>query len=523
MSLNSNKISINFKKGLELFKNKKFAEAEKIFKKIFKYKPNDVLINFFLGATYFETRKFSLSQEKLKKVISIEKNHRDANFLLGMMSYDKNKFDDAKDHLENIYNLNTNDTNVANLFAKVLIKTRDYGKAIKILQIELEKKPNDFDLINNLGYAYLLNAEINKSIKFLSKALELNSNSSYTYANLGTSFFLKNDLLSSKKIFKKGLEIFPDNNVISFAFSISELSDCNFDDGFKLYEKRKYGKDYELNFNKDHKEWRGEDLNQKVIYIISEQGIGDIIQFSRYLISLKKKYSVKIIFAVNKNLKHLFNFDGIDIVEKENLNIKFDYFQYLLSLPGIFYKIEKKFAENINFIKINNVVLNNWSEKIKTLEGPKIGFNFQGDPSYILDGSRSIPLNYFKDLFLQDNLNFISLVKGHGELELNKVILRKNVFNFSKDIDNNDNSFEDTIAILKNLDLLITSDTAIAHLASTMEIKTWLLLNFSPDWRWHINMKLFKWYKNLKIFRQESDLKWDKVIKEVRNELNKSF
>ena len=88
---------------------------------------------------------------------------------------------------------------------------------------------------------------------------------------------------------------------------------------------------------------------------------------------------------------------------------------------------------------------------------------------------------------------------------------------------NNYNSFEDTIAILKNLDLLITSDTAIAHLASTMEIRTWLLLNFSPDWRWHINMKLFKWYKNLKIFRQESDLKWDKVIKEVRNELNKSF
>ena len=82
MSLDSNKISNKFKKGLELFKNKRFAEAEKIFKKIFKYKPDDVLINFFLGAAYFETKKFSLSQERLKKVISIEKTHRDANFLL---------------------------------------------------------------------------------------------------------------------------------------------------------------------------------------------------------------------------------------------------------------------------------------------------------------------------------------------------------------------------------------------------------------------------------------------------------
>ena len=71
-----------------------------------------------------------------------------------------------------------------------------------------------------------------------------------------------------------------------------------------------------------------------------------------------------------------------------------------------------------------------------------------------MDGSRSVPINYFKkNLFLKDNLNFISLVKGHSELELNKIILRKNVFNFSKDIDNNENSFEDTVAILKNLDL----------------------------------------------------------------------
>ena len=98
MSLDNNKISNKFKKGLELFKNKRFVEAEKLFKKIFKYNPDDVLINFFLGAAYFETKKFSLSQEKLKKVISIEKNHRDANFLLGMMSYYENKFDDAKNH-----------------------------------------------------------------------------------------------------------------------------------------------------------------------------------------------------------------------------------------------------------------------------------------------------------------------------------------------------------------------------------------------------------------------------------------
>ncbi len=522
MPFNSNKMSINFKKGLELFKNKKFAEAEKLFKNIFKYKPDDVLINFFLGAAYFETKKYNLSQIRLKKVLSVDDNHRDANFLLGMMNYNENKFFDAKINLGKIYNLNTNDTNVATLFAKVLIKTRDYQKAINILQKEIEKKPNDFDLINNLGYAHLLNGQINQSIKFLSKALELNSKSAYTYANLGTSYFLKNDLSESIKILKKGLEIFPENKLISIAFGISELSDCNFDAGFKLYEKRKNIKDYELNFNKNHKEWRGEDLAGKIIYIISEQGIGDIIQFSRYLISLKKKYSVKIIFAVNKNLKHLFNFEGIEVVAKENLNIKFDYFQYLLSLPGIFYKLEKKFEKNINFIKSNEIIMNKWTEKIKTIKGPKIGFNFQGDPNYILDSSRSIPLNIFKDIFLQDNLNFISLVKGHGEVELKKTILKKNVLNFSKEIDNN-NSFEDTIAILKNLDLLITSDTAIAHLASTMEIKTWLLLNFSPDWRWHINMKLFKWYKNLRIFRQKSDLKWDKVIKEVRTELNKNF
>ena len=133
---------------------------------------------------------------------------------------------------------------------------------------------------------------------------------------------------------------------------------------------------------------------------------------------------------------------------------------------------------------------------------------------------RSIPLIKFKKLFELETLNFFSLLKGYGEDQIKELQLNNRLINYSNEIDNGKNSFEDTIAILKNLDLVISCDTSLNHIASTMEIKTLLLLNHSPDWRWHINNK---WYKNLKIFKQKESNNWEHVINDVRDEIEKLY
>ena len=128
---------------------------------------------------------------------------------------------------------------------------------------------------------------------------------------------------------------------------------------------------------------------------------------------------------------------------------------------------------------------------------------------------RSIPLKKFEKLFLIPNLNFINFTKGAGQEQLKDFKFKEKIYDFSNELDNGNNSFEDSIALLKNIDLLITADTAVGHVASTMDIKTWLLLDYSADWRWHAQMNNFCWYNNLKFFRQKKFNVWDDIIDDI--------
>ena len=519
------KIKVNsaLTKGLELFIKRNFNEADKEFKNIIKIYPNEINSNFYLGAILFEEKKFDESIIYLLKVISIDENHRDANFMIGRIFHHLKKFERAKFFFNKVYRLNKKDFSVLSFLAKSLIKLKNYQEAETLLIGGLREKPNSFDLNYDLGFLYLRTGKTDNCIFYLLKALEINKNSYYTYANLGTAYLWKSDFVNARKIFDEGLRNFPNNTVIDFSYSFLRLSECKINNGFKSYEKRKIINNNEYNFNDQKKEWIGQDLNGKTILIISEQGIGDTIQFSRYIFLLKQKYSVKIIFLVKKNLKYLFKSTDINLVSKKEEICNFDYFQYLLSLPGIFYKKDKKFFPNKNFIKPDFNLIKKWKIELDNYKGPKIGINYQGDLDNPTAFMRSIPLKNFEKLFELDNLNFISLNKVYGEKQIERFKFKKKLINFSNKFDNGNNSFEDTIAILKSLDLVITSDASLVHIASSMEIKTWLLLGCNTDWRWHINNKMFKWYKNLRIFQQKKTDDWESLMLEVNRELKNLY
>ena len=266
-------------------------------------------------------------------------------------------------------------------------------------------------------------------------------------------------------------------------------------------------------------EWKGENLNGKSILIVSEQGIGDIIQFSRYIFELEKMFDVKIVFKVRKKLHHLFKNSKIKIIGPQDPIDKTDYYQCLMTLPAIFFELENRLISNYDFIKTDNKLLNYWKEKINNIKGYKIGLCWQGDPNYGRDFMRSIPLKNFEKLFYIPNLSFINFTKETGLNQIKDFKFKNKIYDFSSQLDNGENSFEDSIALLKNIDLLITADTAVGHVASTMNVNTWLLLDYSADWRWHVQINNFYWYNNLKFFRQKKINVWDDVITEMAEKL----
>ena len=132
-------------------------------------------------------------------------------------------------------------------------------------------------------------------------------------------------------------------------------------------------------------------------------------------------------------------------------------------------------------------------------------------------------LNFFGQLFTINKINFINLQKGSGVEQIKNFKHKDKLYDFSSEIDNGNNAFEDTIGILQNIDLVVSSDTALPHLSATMGIKTWILLNFSPDWRWFLKLKKSPWYKHTKIYRQDKINKWNSVFDIIKKDLINEF
>ena len=183
-----------------------------------------------------------------------------------------------------------------------------------------------------------------------------------------------------------------------------------------------------------------------------------------------------------------------------------------MSLPKIYYEKTKTFPSQINFIPKDKKIALKWKEKLNQIKGFKIGISWQGSKAHKSDHLRSIPLNYFKDLFNIENINFINLQKGFGLEQIENFKYRDKLYDFSKEVDNGENIFEDTIGILQNIDLVITIDSSIAHLSGTLGVKTWMLLQYNPDWRWCVQSEKFSWYDSLKIYKSKEIIKWGSIL-----------
>ena len=374
--------------------------------------------------------------------------------------------------------------------------------------------------IYHKGLVYFFIKDLKLAIKFFEICINLNKNFMYSYLNLGHIYLRSKQFEKALDYYKKVLEIEPNHNTSKFNISLCYFGLNDFHNGYKYYEFRKekmQPKEKTLEVQNKYKcsEWLGESLNGKKILIITEQGIGDNIQYFRYLFMLEEKFKVKVIFYVSKKLLHLFKNSPFEIVSNLNGINDIDYYQHLMSLPGIFYKEKKKFGKCINYIKPENNNDLKWKKKLNSLKRPIIGLNWQGDKNYLSDDTRSVSLSLFKNILNYKNCTFISLQKGFGSEQIKLYNFSNSIVDLSNDIDLGDSAFEDTISILKNIDLLITSDTSICHLAGTLNVKTCLMLSYNPDWRWFIELKDKCFYPSMKIIQQNSSDDWSSVMKEI--------
>jgi len=543
-----------FALAVENQKKNNFQIAENLYKEILKTNPNHFKSIFYLGTLLAQTKKFNLAKLLLHKAIQIQPNYAIAHNNLGNVLKELEEHQKAISSYEKAIQINPNYADAHYNFGVALQKLGQYQKAISSYEKAIQIQPNYTMAYNNLGNLLKELGEHQKAISSYEKAITIQPNDAMAHYNLGNLLKELGEHQKAISSYEKAIQIQPNyimayNNLGNLLKELGEhqkaissyekaiqinpnyadahynlgmllFSMSDFKNGLIQYEWRKK-LPQNINNYKNIKglEWQGENLNNKTILILSEQGIGDIIQFSRYIYLIEKEYSVNIIFKTDKRMAYLFSKSKFKIIFNEDNIPKYDFYKHLMSLPKIYYEKTKTFPSQINFIPKDKKIALKWKERLNEIKGFKVGINWQGNKAYTSDHLRSIPLNYFNDLFNIEKINFISLQKGFGVEQIKNFKHKDKLYDFSKEVDNGKNIFEDTIGILQNIDLVISIDSSLVHLSSTLGIKTFALLHFCPDWRWNLITKEFSWYDNLKIYRQEEINKWDSIFSLLKKDL----
>ena len=390
--------------------------------------------------------------------------------------------------------------------------------ALCCAQRALDLSPSEPDFLVNIGDCLVTLDRLDEALEFLSKAVQIApQNSLYrrTYA----------DALRQSRRFEEALiqinaacELQPDDVEANWQRAVIHLSRGHLKAGWKDYEVRwKRGRLKEVNYPVPR--WTGQDLTGKTILLYEEQGFGDTILASRYILLVKQR-GARVILGCKEPLHKLFEtIPGIDRFSAGGaLGEKFDYHTSLLSLPGIF---------GTELDTIPPIV------KLSPAQSPppavvkllqlgkdhlKVGIIWSGSPSFGDNYKRAVSFSRFLPLAEIPGVQLYSLQKDAAAKELSVVGATGMIPELGPHL----NDFAETAAVLNELDLIIMTDSSVAHLAGSLGRPVWNLLNYDPYWLYMTDRPDSPWYPAMRLFRQSEPGDWDSVFKRVAAELKKA-
>jgi tetratricopeptide (TPR) repeat protein len=290
--------------------------------------------------------------------------------------------------------------------------------------------------------------------------------------------------------------------------------------GWPLYEARRRKPEFPVVGDPAVPLWRaGTPLAGRTILVHWEQGLGDTIQFCRYL-SLLRAVAARVLFAPQRPLMALMRGLGaaIEIVDPGDPPRGYDLRLPLLSLPLALATTRATIPMDIPYLRVDDSRIERWRARLAG-DGLRVGVCWQGNKGAI-DRGRSFPLAELAAL-PRAGVRLISLQKGDGLAQLANLPDGLRVETLGEDFDAGPDAFLDSAAVLSSCDLVVTSDTAIAHLAGALGIATWVALKAVPDWRWHAEGRSSPWYPTMRLFRQTSRGDWGPVFREIASELGR--
>ena len=492
-------------------KARDFKNALVVYEKAKKLDEKNSSLYVFISELYKKIGRVDLSLKSLKEASEQYPNDKEMLLLYANELFHQNLFLDAQVIYEKIINLDDKYISAYVNLGVVKKELAQYSEAHKLYEKALELSPQNSGVYNNLGVLYKVEKKFYKAFVSIKEAIALNPKSADAHANMGAILKETNKPRWALKCFERAISLNPMHINANVDYAMANLLLQDYKKGLFHYEHRVRMREFlpkfiGLNPAKMYK--KGMDIRDKRILVFSEQGFGDTLQFIRF-IKLLQERGAFVILRVKKELKRLFELNSIaDKIILEGEDEEYDYHLPLLSILYLFDIDPNSKALNLPYLKAKTEIKK--ESKIR-----KIAFCFGGSQTHKGHKYRFIEPQNFEFLTKLKNTKVYSLQIGEESKKLKKCTFYKNIIDKTDEIDD----FYDTSLLLSEMDLIITSDTSVAHLCGAMGIESWLCLPTNPDWRWGRDGSKSFWYPSIKIFRQDKKGSWESLFKDIQDEL----
>jgi len=515
-----------------------------------------------LGNALYLQEKLDEAGVHYTEALRLKPDYAEAHGHLGLVLADKGRIDEALAHFHDALRLNPNNAEVHSNLSIALLKANKLEEAITHCQEALRLKPDFAGAHNNLGIALRRQGRLEEAEAHCRQALGIIPDFPEAHNSLATALLRQANWEASLTHYHQALRLKPNFPEARWNRSLLWLALGDFEQGWPEYEWRWTQPGHT---RRQFREllWDGSDLAGRTILLYAEQGLGDTLHFIRYAPLVKQRGGKNVIVECRPQLLRLLaGVPGIDQLVAEGSPLPaFDVQAALLSLPGIFHTTLDTIPATVPYLHPDAQLVEQWRKsamcdvRCAMSEEPHltshiahrtshvlVGIGWQGSPTYGYDNLRSFPLRHFERLAQVEGVQLISLQKGPGTDQLEQLRIadcglrierqetnpllesairnpKSAIVDLGSRLDEDSGPFMDSAAIIKNLDLVVCSDTALPHLAGALGVPVWLALPLVPDWRWLLEREDNPWYPSMRLFRQTRQGQWEGVFDRMAEEL----
>jgi tetratricopeptide (TPR) repeat protein len=509
-----------FAQALECLRTGRLQDAELRYRQVLAVDPLHVGALNGLGVLACQAGRYDAAAELIGRVVRLRPDLAEAHSNLATALNGLGRFSEALDACRNAIRLKPDYIDAHYNLGTILTNLQRFDEALPAYQAAIALKLDHAGAHANLGATLQKLERPQEAVTALNTAIRLQPAFAGAHYNLGIALTDLGCFDEALAALNTAIRLQSDFAGAHYQESVVHLLRGDLARGWPKFEWRSEGPDPlqpPLRFGKP--KWQGEDISGRSILLHAEQGLGDTIQFARYAAMLAAR-GAQVIFGVDRRMLRLLSgIPGVaHLVAFGDIPPAFDCHCPLLSLPGVFGTTLQTIPAHTPYLRAEAGLVDKWRSRIGP-DGFKIGIAWQGRPNVPIDRGRSMPLAHFLHLAKIPGVRLISLQKAAGLEQLQALPAGMRVETLGEDFDNGPDAFIDTAAAMMSLDLVVTSDTSICHLAGALNRPVWVPLKAVPHWVFMMDRRDSPWYPSMRLLRQTERGDWGGVFRRMGVEL----